>query len=168
MTFCELIVATLIGTLAGFVFAIVLFILQQLLQKLYNRRQLTRNLKREVKYNIELLNDWNTKLSRILEDISLKKKSTVYLKYSDFSLTFIGNAFQQGLLYDKLTNSELQRIASNSTNFNYTVEVQINTEIMKWNETLSDECNLTVFLQYQRDTVVRDLMSLLEKFYKSL
>ena len=149
------IVETIIGSFAGFVLGIALFYITEKWKVQSQRKDILKYLKRELAFDVELLNSWLDDYDKILRQITANDKPVyVYLRYGDFQLSFIQNAFSIGLLYDHLNDEQILKLNTILTHFS-SGEQRVNQRIHQWNTDEIPQKEALGMFQYEKDIVGR-------------
>jgi hypothetical protein len=102
-----------IAALLAFIFSILLFYLTESLKRRNGKRELEENVSREVQFNINFLDKMKIELDRLTQNVSANDVTILpVFKFDKFQRTFLAEAFNKGLLYQKLSDDEINTVDS--------------------------------------------------------
>ncbi|MCX5632326.1 MAG: hypothetical protein NTW93_01400 [Phycisphaerae bacterium] len=165
--FREQILSSFIGTFFGFIFAIILFILTNKLIEIRNQKVLIKHLIKELKYDITQIEGWIAEVDKILRKITAEdKRIYYYLKYSDFSRVFTQQAFNSGLLFDKLNDKEISQLNTIFLHCDINTETFVNNYITQWKSSQIERSSMLENFEYEKTCLEKyknELIDILKK-----
>ena len=168
MNFIEQIAASFIGTFFGFIFAIILFYITNKILEIRNKKVLLKHLKREFEYDISQIKGWIEEIDKILRKITANDSNVFsYLKYSYFARSFIQQAFNSGILYNKLNDEEISNLNTILSHCDLGFEGYINSLITQWKSSSIEQKEVLSKFEYEKEALSKYQKELAEFIKKT-
>ena len=101
------------AALLAFMFSLVIFYVTERLKRKTERKEMLRNVYREIRFNLNFLDKYKIELDRLVQKVIANDQNVShFFKFGKLQRTFLLNAFDKGLLYEVLTDEEINTIDS--------------------------------------------------------
>lgn len=168
--FFERALPAFIGALLAFIFSILLFYITEKVKANKVKADLEDNLSREIQFNLNMLEKMKIELERLIQDVSANNTDIFpVFKFDKYQRTFLLDAFNQGLLYKKLTDDEINTVDSMLGYFFSTTNDFLRDMIESFKTGETKPANMLNLLRYNVDEVVRytDFLKLIQSRFKT-
>jgi hypothetical protein len=159
-----------IGSMLAFVFSIALFYITRRVRTSQERKDLSNNVSREISFNINFLEKLKIQIERQIQDVSANnKKIWPIVKFDKLQRVFILSAFDKGILYEELTDDEINTVDSMVGFFFRTTNDFMRATIDDFKAGKAKASDVIEVLRFNLDEVVRytDFLKLIQTRFTS-
>lgn len=145
-----------IGAFLAFIFSIVVFYLTEYVKRKKDRNDVLKNVYREIRFNLNQLDKYKQELDRFVQKVIANDLSVYHtFRFEKIQRPFMLTAFNKGILYEILTDEEINTIDTMLTFFDESTNAYLQSRLNEFKAGNITASEMLSTLQYNIDDLVR-------------